>query len=217
MVNSAVSAFQFKRPERAFFGLFSLALTFGVQQPLKAQLADCQGPAMGEYLLFVQTPTTDSQLLTRRILPSAATAGVCNYQGNLLTRIGGFRSARDADKWGRFVSTLTGFSAAVIEPTTAAPASPTRPVAAYNPQPLGAGYAVLVDYFDRPQIAEQVRQAIGREVGLVSYLSRPYLLALYSSDRDAANATLHQLSDRGLSALIVDSTQVMLLTPTVRY
>ncbi|MBD2576806.1 hypothetical protein [Oscillatoria sp. FACHB-1406] len=218
MVNSAVSAFQFKRPERTIFCLLSLGLTFGVQPPLKAQLTDCQGPATGEYLLFVQTPTPDSQLLARRILPSAATTTVCSYQGNTFARIGGFRSAQDADKWGRFVSALTELATAVVEPATATTAMPpSSPVAAYNPQPLGAGYAVLVDYLDRPQIAAQVRQAIGREVGLASYLSRPYLLALYSSDRDSANTTLRQLSALGLSALVVDSTQVILLTPSVRY
>jgi len=38
---------------------------------------------------------------------------------------------------------------------------------AYNPKPL-EGYAVLVDYFNHPEVVTQVRQLLGTDVGLVS-------------------------------------------------
>jgi hypothetical protein len=97
------------------------------------------------------------------------------------------------------------------------PASPaaTASAVAYNPQPLGAGYAVLVNYADRPEVAIELSQAIAGSIGLAVYNQRPYLLAIQTADQAAATALLKTLSDRGFSAEMVDSQRVVLLTPAV--
>lgn len=217
MVNSAVPTSNFKRPNVAVLGLLSLVFSLGQHREAIAQLPECQPPQTGEYLVLVPTPTRELQQLVRRTLPQTGTMGVCRYVGDTVTRIGGFGRLEDADKWGRFVRTIAGLNAVVVQPPAGNSPSSPRPVAAYNPQPLGAGYAVLVDYFNRPEVANQVRQVLGRDVGLVSYFSRPYLLAIYTQDQSEANALLRQLSDRGFSALVVDSSRAVLLTPAVRY
>jgi hypothetical protein len=73
----------------------------------------------------------------------------------------------------------------------------------------------LVDYFEQPEIATQVRQILSQDVGLVSYGQRPYLLAGYTTSQTTANATLQTLSDRGFWVMLVDSRRVVLLKPTV--
>ncbi|WP_264321895.1 hypothetical protein [Zarconia navalis] len=93
--------------------------------------------------------------------------------------------------------------------------SPTSPVAPFNPQTLDAGYAILVDYLDRPELAAQIQQTVGKNVGLVSYGQRPYLLVMHTQDDGAANSTLQTLSANGFLAMIVDSRQVILLAPKV--
>lgn len=106
---------------------------------------------------------------------------------------------------------------AAATPTPAATGSPRPSTTSFNPAPLGSGYAVLVNYFNRPEIAPQVQQAISRDVGLVSYGQRPYLLAVYTRDVSLANSTLKTLSDRGFWVMMVDSRWVTLLkTPVAR-
>lgn len=87
---------------------------------------------------------------------------------------------------------------------------------AFNPQPLGAGYAVVVNYFNRPEIAANVRQVTSRDVGLVAYEQQPYLLAAFTNDAAFASTMLRTLSDQGLTAAIVDSRRAVLLTPSVK-
>ena len=99
--------------------------------------------------------------------------------------------------------------------TTATPTATATPTPAYNPQPLGAGYAVLVDYANRPELAIELRDALTRDVGLVAYAQRPYLLAAYTPDLAAANTLLQTLSGRNFTALIVDGRSTILLTPVV--
>lgn len=101
-------------------------------------------------------------------------------------------------------------------PVAAAPVA-TAPTATsrYSPQPLGAGYAVLVDYGNRPEVAIELRQALSRDVGLVAYGQRPYLLAVQTADLAAANQVLQTLTGRNFTALIVDSQSAVLLTPVV--
>jgi cell division septation protein DedD len=93
---------------------------------------------------------------------------------------------------------------------TAAQSTPT-----FNPQPLGTGYAVVVNYFNRPEVALDVQQVTSRDVGLVAFEQRPYLLAAYTPDPAAASAVLQSLTDRGFTASIVDSRRTILLTPAV--
>ncbi len=86
---------------------------------------------------------------------------------------------------------------------------------AYNPQTLGSGYAVLVDYANRPELATQIQQIVGGDVGFVSYAQRPFLLAVYTTNQREASTTLQTLSDRGFFAMIVDSRKVTLLRSNV--
>ncbi|MEO1764658.1 MAG: hypothetical protein AAFR83_22470, partial [Cyanobacteria bacterium J06629_18] len=79
-----------------------------------------------------------------------------------------------------------------------------------------SGYAVLVDYYNRPQLASDVRKAVNGDVGFVSYGRRPYLLATYTSNQKEAYQTLEELSRRGFFAIIVDSQKVMLLRSVVQ-
>ncbi len=116
----------------------------------------------------------------------------------------------------------------VIPPTTRQPSTTTRPSTPasttpvpsplpYNPKLLGAGYAVLVDYDNRPEVAAQLRQILGRDVGFVSYEQRPYLLANHTPAQGTANATQKVLRDRGFRTVIVEGQRVVLMSRTVRY
>ncbi len=85
----------------------------------------------------------------------------------------------------------------------------------YNPDPLGEGYAVLVDFFNRPNVATQLRTATGQDVGLASYGGRPYLLVSHTTDEGDANELLRDLSDRGFWVLVVDSRRVVAISDRV--
>jgi hypothetical protein len=71
-----------------------------------------------------------------------------------------------------------------------------------------------VNYYNKPELAAQVRQTAG-QVGLVSYGQKPYLLASFTSDQSAANVLLQALTDRGMWAMVVDGRRVVLLKPNV--
>lgn len=99
---------------------------------------------------------------------------------------------------------------------TPSPESPVQPSSSsYNPQPLGAGYAILVYYFNRPEVAADVQQVTQQPVGLVSYEQRPFLLATHTTDSATAASVLQALSDRGFTAVMVDGRRAILLTPAV--
>ena len=191
-----------------------LCSLIGGISPAAAQSAApvCQPPKAGEYLLLVVSPTPESQDQVRRaLLPNTRTT-ICKYLNDTVTRIGGFTQLENANTQARYFNDVVGLSAFVAqEPTN----KPTGNSPAYNPKPLGSGYAVLVDYFNRPEIATQVGQLLGNDVGLVSYGQRPYLLAVYTGNQKDANSTLKRLSDRGFFALLVDSRKVMLLKKAV--
>jgi hypothetical protein len=190
----------------------------------------CQPPSAAEYLLLVADSTADKQAQLKRVLPATADLTVCNYQNQVVTRVSGFSSLGIANAWAQYLKEVSGFEATVARPSEAQAARPPalggqpQPATpnsgtnnlAYNPQPLGSGYAVLVDYFDQPEIAAQVKQLLSRDIGLVSYGQRPYLLAGYTTNQASANATLQTLSDRGFWVMLVDSRRVVLLKPTVR-
>jgi hypothetical protein len=176
----------------------------------------------------------------QQLLPPNTAVTTCSYLDDTVTRVGGFRTVERANAWAKYVTETTGFAAFVARPaeapqeatapttapssTPAKPPKPTTPPVAiakpvepagYNPKPLGAGYAVLVDYQNQPEMAAKVRQALGKEIGLVSYGQRPYLLATYTPDSTAANTALQLLSDRGFWATLVDSRRVVLLRRAV--
>lgn len=188
----------------------------------QANLPTCQAPRMGEYLLLVVSPTKDNQTQLKRVLPTKITTNTCKYLDDTVTRIGGFKKIDDANRWARYIKDSAGLSGIITTRPTATPTpsqAGTRGAQAstvsYKPRRLGSGYAVLVDYYNRPQLASDVGKAVKGDVGFVAYGRRPYLLATYTSDQKEAYQTLEELSKRGFFAIIVDSEKVMLLRSVV--
>ncbi|MBD2528346.1 hypothetical protein H6G97_01745 [Nostoc flagelliforme FACHB-838] len=197
-------------------------------------IPSCQPPNAGEYLLLVVSPTTNNQKQLRSALPPELKTITCKYLNETVTRVGGFNKIDDANRWARYVSNIVGLSAIITtRPTTpdvqpqpqrqAQPqpqpqrqAQPPQPTVSYNPQALGEGYAVLVDYYNRPELVNSVQQAVGGNVGFVSYGQRPYLLAVYTTNQSEAYNTLQKLNNGGFIASIVDSRKVILLRSSVR-
>ncbi|MEH2140158.1 hypothetical protein [Nostoc sp.] len=190
----------------------------------------CQPPTSGEYLLLVVSPTANNQKQLRSALPPELKTITCKYLNETVTRIGGFKKIDDANRWARYVSNIVGLSAIITtRPTTAdvqpqqqpqqqaqLQQQPPQQTVNYNPQALGEGYAVLVDYYNRPELVNSVQQAVGGNVGFVSYGQRPYLLAVYTTNQSEAYNTLQKLNNGGFVASIVDSRKVILLRSTVR-
>ncbi|GAX44468.1 hypothetical protein NIES4075_54870 [Tolypothrix sp. NIES-4075] len=175
----------------------------------------CQAPTAGEYLLLVISPTQDNQTQLRRTLPTELKTTTCRYLNDTVTRIGGFNKIDDANRWARYVNSIVGLSA-IITTRPGDAQQPRSQTASYNPQSLGMGYAVLVDYFNRPELATQLQQIVEGDVGFVSYGQRPYLLAVYTTNQKEAYNTLQKLNERGFSTYLVDSRKVLLLRSVVR-
>ncbi|WP_038296613.1 MULTISPECIES: hypothetical protein [Nostocales] len=175
----------------------------------------CQPPTAGEYLLLVVSPTQDNQTQLRRTLPTEIKTTTCRYLNETVTRIGGFNKIDDANRWAKYVNGIVGLSA-IITTRPANAQQPRSQVASYNPQSLGMGYAILVDYFNRPEVATQLQQIVEGDVGFVSYGQRPYLLAVYTTNQKEAYNTLQKLNERGFSTYLVDSRKVLLLRSVVR-
>jgi hypothetical protein len=224
--------------------LLALAPFISTIHPVLAQsrISNCQAPDQGEYLLLVVSPTEESQKQLRKALPEQFKSTTCSYLGQTVTRVGGFKSIDDANRWARFVNSAVGLSAIITtrpkEQTTANSSPP--PIAAapqttvptknttspprtelpasnvrYNPRNLGEGYAVLVDYFNRPELVGNVQKVVGGDVGLVSYGQRPYLLAVYTTNQKEAYNTLQRLNENGFFALLADGRKVVLLRSVV--
>ena len=179
----------------------------------------CEAPRTGEYLLLVVSPTSDNQTQLKRILPTKISTNTCKYLDDTVTRIGGFKKIDDANRWARYIKDSAGLSAIITTRPTGTPtpsqAGTQASNVSYKPRRLGSGYAVLVDYYNRPQLASDVRKAVKNDVGFVAYGRRPYLLANYTSNQKEAYQTLEELSKRGFFAIIVDSDKVMLLRSVV--
>ncbi|GAX38207.1 hypothetical protein [Nodularia sp. NIES-3585] len=189
----------------------------------------CQQPSPGEYLLLVVSPTANSQKQLRSALPNEIQATTCQYLSDTVTRIGGFNRIDDANRWARYVNNIVGLSAIITtRPATAnvtqvptqtpvqLPPQNQPQTIGFNPQVLGDGYAVLVEYFDKPELANSVQQVVGNNIGLASYGQRPYLLAIYTGNQQEAYNTLQKLNERGFFAVLVDGSRVMLLRSSVR-
>lgn len=196
--------------------------------PAWAQSRACAPPKSGEYLLLVKSQTPETQARVRNLLSRDSSVTVCRYLEDVVTRVGGFRDSDTASSWANYLNDTVGLQAFVVRPSnrqteaqnreqfsTRATTTLRSRTGGYNPQQLGNGFAVIVNYNNRPEVASQVQQALDRDIGLASYRQRPYLLAVHTSNRSIANAVLQRLSDRGFSATIVDSRRVILLTPVV--
>ncbi|MGV0025496.1 hypothetical protein [Phormidesmis priestleyi] len=211
------------RSLQVFFTIAGLAMT-ATSTMAQTSYPQCQPPKSGEYLLLVVSKTSETQAKVRSVLPNNADATACSYFENVVTRVSGFSSVETANSWAQYLTKTVGLQAFVARTQTLTASRPAEPAplasktadsSTYNPQPLGTGYAVLVSYFDRPELAGQVQQALSKEVGLVSYGQRPYLLAIQTTDQAIAHSTLQKLSDRGFWAMVVDSRRVTLLKSAV--
>lgn len=206
-------------------------------------LSPCPEAEVGEYWLRVEATTPDERSRLNQVLPAGATINRCQYQGVAVIQVGSFTNEELARSWAEYLATIEGFETAIAQPTdTVSPDSerstqPTQPDASlavdsasqedsprssatssdgqtYEPVVLERGYAVLVRYFNRPELAIQLQAQLNTPVGLAVYQQQPYLLAFYSSDVAAAGQVLQGLSGQ-FSVMIVDSRQVVLLSPTV--
>lgn len=181
------------------------------------RIPTCEPPNAGEFLLLVISPTIDNQNQLRQSLPGQLKTNVCRYLNETVTRVGGFNKIDDANRWARYINNVAGLSAIITTRpgSTSTAQKPQAEPANFKPQSLGNGYAVLVEYYNRPELASQVQKVIGGDVGFVTYGQRPYLLALYTTDQKEAYETLQQLNERGFYAVLVNSSRVVLLRRSV--
>lgn len=193
----------------------------------QSRLPACPPPVNQEYLLLVRGETEADRNQIASVLPADSTVLVCQYLDETLVRAGGFDSLETVNAWATYMTTVEGFESFVSRPSQTATASSRPPAnrssaavapvagsSAYQPQRLAPGYAVLVDYGSRPEIAAMVEQVV-RPVGLAVYQQRAYLLADYTSDVATASDTLQRLSDAQMAAILVDAQQVVQLAPEV--
>ncbi|EFA68462.1 hypothetical protein CEP10_09325 [Cylindrospermopsis raciborskii S07] len=178
-------------------------------------LAACQPPNAEEYLLLFLTPTANNQEQLRTVLPSELKSVTCKYLDQVVTRVGGFKKVEDANRWAKYVSNVIGLASIITQVTQPMGSEPPKPNYSYNPTVLGDGFAVLVDYFRRPELANNIQKIVGGNVGLVSYGERPYLLAVYTTNQTEAYRTLQKLNENGLFAILADGKKVMLLRSVV--
>ena len=181
----------------------------------------CPPPAAQEFLLLVRGETEANRSKISALLPADNTVLVCQYLGETLVRAGGFTSLETANAWASYMTTVEGFESFVSRAADSAVATTgnTGSAAAntdarYRPERLAAGYAVLVDYGSQPELANQVAQVV-RPVGLAVYRQKSYLLAEYTGDAANAATTLQRLYDAQLSAILVDSSQVVRMSSQV--
>jgi hypothetical protein len=224
------------------FGTGAMLLALVAGSPIAAAqtpqtIVDCQPPAANEFLLFAVTRTTDAQSMLRSKAPTDATTVVCRYQGDVVTRVGGFGSEASAAAWGQYLIRSTGIPTTIVRPApvVAAPeaiptvkASPSTGAVGsgsagagsvgkrfapgvYKPQALSSGYAVLVNYNNRPEVAVQLGQVLNQAIGVAAYGERPYLYVMQTGEMSAANAVVKLLNDRGFLAMRVEAKSVVLL------
>lgn len=167
--------------------------------------AACWPPQANETLVMVLNQTTDTPNQLRTVVPRNASLSVCDYLGLNVTRIGGFATPALARDWAQYLNQSLGYRTF----TTLATAPTPNP----TPQPGPISYAVLINHYNRADIANSVQQVTGRPVTVVTYDQRPHLLVTNTSDWAIAANLLKDLSDRGFAALIVDSRQVAGLRP----
>lgn len=192
-----------------FIGLIGGISSVAAQQDISA----CQPPNPGEYLLLIVSPTPDNQSQLRRALPPELKVVTCKYLKDTVTRIGGFTKIEDANRWARYINNVVGLTGIIT--TRPKDTTSSSQSVSYKPQKLGQGFAVLVNYYNHPEVATQVQQIVGGDVGFVSYAQHPYLLAVYTTNQKEAYNTLQTLSNHGLFPILVDSQKVILLRSVV--
>ncbi|MEA5468042.1 hypothetical protein VB714_04115, partial [Spirulina sp. 06S082] len=93
-------------------------------------LPSCEPPQTGELLVLVSTPTPDARELLRRGLPYNTKIDICQYRGNVASRVGGFEDVSVANKWGRYINEILGLQISIARlpnDTSVIPLPPTLP------------------------------------------------------------------------------------------
>ncbi|MGD1908104.1 MAG: hypothetical protein ACFB0C_19235 [Leptolyngbyaceae cyanobacterium] len=197
-------------------------------------LPPCSLPATAEYFLLFQGETEAERDRIQNLLPASTDVMVCQYLDAPVVRAGGFTSLENANAWAQYLTEVEGAQTFVARPAApgevppaATPVEPVEPstepvavpvddaVVGYAPLLLGEGYAVLVNYSDQPAIAQQVQNTLNDAVGLAVYQRQPYLLAVQTTDAQVATQALQALSSGRFTAFIVDSSDVVLLSPAI--
>lgn len=196
----------------------AIALGVGTMpQRARSQTPLCPPPPSGEYLLLVDSSTPADQKRISDLLPPTWSTNICRYQQTSVTRIGSFPNQPIANAWADYVSKTLGLESLVVEPSSmAAPAQTAQNPNSPGSQANNTTYAVLVDFFNRPEIAQQLQDILGKEIGLVAYAQQHYLLVETTNRLETAQQTMRQLSDRGFWVAIVDNRRVTVLTDSVR-
>ena len=227
------------------FALGVITVTLGsLLVPGLAQFPPCPPPAANEYLLLVRSDTEAERNRVQDLLPSNSTVMVCAYLEDTVVRAGGFTNLENANAWAQYMTEVEGFQAfvarpaanpqpspspspdpAAVNPTTPedtatasnsqTPQGTTGSSPTFAPQPLGEGFAVLVDYQYDPETALAIQEQVGQAVGLAVHKQRSYLLIAYSPDIEGAASTINVLISYGISGFIVDSSEVVMLTPAI--
>lgn len=222
-------------------GIVAVALS---NQHVKAsELPPCPPPAANEYLLLVRGSSEPERTRVQELLPSNTTVLVCDYLDDAVVRAGGFTSLETANAWAQYMTEVEELQAFVARPALPAPQAngptpppsdltgpapapqpleaqaPTAPAAVPNnrftPYPLGAGYAVLVNHQNQPEVAFAIQRQVGQAVGLAVYRQRAYVLIAHSQEGQGAISTLEVLKSRDIPGFIVDSREVVMLTPAI--
>ena len=242
--SSAYPRFWIRRLQNLGLGMVVVSLG-NLLSPVRAQFPPCPPPAANEYLLLVRSDTEAERTRVQDLLPSNSTVMVCDYLEDTVVRAGGFTNLENANAWAQYMTEVEGFQAFVARPAansqstnaqtpppgetdptsdTAAPtgtqpAPSTTPgttsTTGFSPQPLGEGFAVLVDYQYDPETALAIQEQVGQAIGLAVHRQRAYLLIAYSPDIEGAASTINVLSGYGVSGFIVDSREVVMLTPAI--
>lgn len=239
--------------QTVFKAIAGMTLVLNVIPPASAQLANCQAPRSNEPLLLVVTRTPEAQARLRSVISRDAEVSVCNYFGETVTRIGGYRDTDTANSWAGYLNETVKLRTFVALPAggqvASQPEVPVQPIdlpresvraatlypeptnpntsgynsqsikpnpSGYNPQPLGDGFAVIVNHYNRPEVAAQMQQVLNRNIGLVSFEQRPFLLAVHTRDRGSADRIMQILNDRGFAAMLVSGRRLTLLAPVVQ-
>ncbi len=179
--------------------------------------------------MLVDSTTSADQKQVSDLLPPTLKTHICRYQQSTVTRIGSFPNQPIANAWADYISETLGLESLVVEagnmtagqtqgfPPTNRSSQNTNSAAEASPtNKNNAAYAVLVDFFNRPEIAQQLQEILGKDIGLVAYAQKHYLLVETTNRLETANETMQQLSDRGFWATIVDNRRITVLTESVR-
>ncbi|MEB3339723.1 hypothetical protein [Okeania sp.] len=208
------------RLQKLIVSIFLCSLFLTLEQKYAIAIDDCQSPGSGEYLLVIVTTTPENQDIVRRTLPPDIIINVCRYISLTVSSIRGFDDKDVASDWAKYVQDIVGLPAYVVKPSQETKPPNNRlaapPEIGFNPEPLGSGYAVLVDYNNQPEIALQLERSLGRNLGLVAYGQKPFLLVTYTKKHKTATNSMFNLSDRGFLVFIVDSSKVTLISPKIQ-